>query len=257
MLLNCGSKYNLLGTSHIISSNLIFKKSIMIPNMDELEILHHVINYTTKFLSSNSIPYCIISGTLLGCVRHQGIIPWDDDMDIMIFKEGYDKMMLLQDTFNNNIFNILQCTPGFKIFYKGIPYGELFVYDYDTNAKVYRLAYPYLDDKPTFQTSSIYFDWLRYPKDVIFPLKTMSFENFTVSVPSNIVGMLKINYTKSNILECIYNVNHSTQHKKFKYDMYKFLHIFEKITCNKLLLIIWIIFHKLVNLKIQNNYKWF
>lgn len=38
-------------------------------------------------LTRNNIPYMIAYGTLLGAVRHEGFIPWDDDFDIYLFED--------------------------------------------------------------------------------------------------------------------------------------------------------------------------
>ena len=52
-----------------------------------LEIFWDVV----KVCKDNGITYFLTDGSCLGAIRHEGIIPWDDDIDMGIFSDDYDK----------------------------------------------------------------------------------------------------------------------------------------------------------------------
>ena len=59
----------------------------------ELEILKE----TLKLIEEHRLNYYMLGGTLLGAVRHQGFIPWDDDIDIGMPRPDYDRFLALAE----------------------------------------------------------------------------------------------------------------------------------------------------------------
>ncbi len=58
-----------------------------------------------NLLEENGIPYMIAFGTLLGAVRHEGFIPWDDDFDLFLFDDSYGKAIeVLRDNLPDDMF---------------------------------------------------------------------------------------------------------------------------------------------------------
>ena len=51
-----------------------------------------------KICEENNIIYFIYGGSLLGTIRHGGFIPWDDDIDVIMFRKDFDKLNEIMKT---------------------------------------------------------------------------------------------------------------------------------------------------------------
>ena len=72
-----------------------------------------------KFCRDNNIRYSIAYGTLLGAIRHGGFIPWDDDADICMLREDYDRFV---STYKSEKYHLLQYCHNSKekeVFFNG------------------------------------------------------------------------------------------------------------------------------------------
>lgn len=55
----------------------------------ELEVMQKVAEVCDKY----GLTWFVAYGTLLGAIRHEGFVPWDDDMDIWLIRDDYNKLM--------------------------------------------------------------------------------------------------------------------------------------------------------------------
>ena len=60
-------------------------------NMEEIhEVALGILKKIDEITAKLDLQYFLAYGTLIGAVRDHGFIPWDDDVDIMMFRKDYD-----------------------------------------------------------------------------------------------------------------------------------------------------------------------
>ena len=61
----------------------------------------------TDVCRRNDIEYIAAYGTVLGAIRHKGLIPWDDDIDVFMTRENYEKFLRLKKTLAGSDYEIV------------------------------------------------------------------------------------------------------------------------------------------------------
>ena len=70
--------------------NIRYKEVTDIPEIQQMEL--GIMEYIHEVCQKIGVKYFLAYGSLIGAVRHQGFIPWDDDMDICMLRDDYEKL---------------------------------------------------------------------------------------------------------------------------------------------------------------------
>lgn len=121
--------------------------------MDDLRKLQleqlNMFKAVSKLLDNANIQYFAIGGTALGAIRHNGFIPWDDDIDIGLLRPDYEKLLTMQSQLPSNLKLLShEIDPNFhlpfcKIYNMDIPYFSKGDKKYNTPMNVFLDFFPW------------------------------------------------------------------------------------------------------------------
>lgn len=143
--------------------------------------LIHALDVFAEVLTDLGVDFFLVGGTLLGVVRHRGIIPWDDDVDVAISSKDWRKVK-----------DALCCLQGFTLVTRDFMHWKLFQDDSVVIRTAPETRFPFVDIF-FYDTDDVYI-WavthytrkeILCLKSDVFPLKTAELEGKSYPVPRN------------------------------------------------------------------------
>lgn len=103
----------------------------------QLHLLDTLVEFDT-FCKKNDIQYYLAYGTLLGAIRHEGFIPWDDDADLWMDRENYEKLEKLMHGEHHVLTDKLSVAMGIRPELYSPPYAciDIFIIDACPNSNI-------------------------------------------------------------------------------------------------------------------------
>lgn len=208
----CSTKENMENTKNVVIEN----PKIKLNKLRNLMYLFH------QLCDENQIYYIIAFGTLLGAVRHRGMIPWDDDIDVIVKSHDRPKIYKILDIIKNDY--------GYKVINKDIISKILiddensycldifyctninnkvvrtFTDDFDKNVSEYKEEY--LANTPE---NNWWWNGFNFDVDLIEKRKKINYDDLNLWCPEKINELLKFWYDEDYLSKCKthYLKNHS------------------------------------------------
>jgi hypothetical protein len=183
-----------------MNPNEILEKIINAKFVKKQKKLLKLLNELIDELDKNKIDHWLGYGTLIGCLRHKGFIPWDDDIDICIPQEYLETVLNI----NMNI-KITESPVDDKLYRASIEDESIDIFFLKRNNEI------------EYGISS------ELTEDEIYPLKKSTFNNILCNIPNNPYSWFKRKYGGVNPLEKCLLWNHSiNNYWNDEFDMFKY-----------------------------------
>jgi len=161
-----------------------------------------LLRYADAVLTEQEIPFWISCGTLLGAIRHQGFIPWDDDIDVQLELRDRTRLVSLTARFKHDGFVLLEAAGGYKLACDNrwrYPYIDLVMVE--RVGDVLKLCYPLTSDGRSTFAKAVQWPNECLEVDDVFPLVRVPFEFFTVPAPGHTLEAVRHMYGESSLNE--------------------------------------------------------
>jgi len=144
-----------------------------------------------EVFAENDIDYWIVTGTLLGAVRHKGLIPWNDGGDIQFCEKDVNKVLEIEGEFKKRGYQLLGMYGGYRL----VP-----------TVRPTRKHFPAIDLCPVkIEGSKIFPAWKEdkywnykirnyFTHDELYPLKSMEFGPLKLSAPNKPIAHIRRYY---------------------------------------------------------------
>ncbi|KAI0226193.1 hypothetical protein LSAT2_023157 [Lamellibrachia satsuma] len=200
--------------------HLVPHKHASVMNAEEKQLIFDLVEKVAYVCMLRNITYFLYSGTLLGSYRHHDMIPWDDDIDVIV---NQSQRAVLHSSLET-------LYPRYAVAYAGprIKFYSL----HSTSTSKYPWKWPYVDISFFYENAthvgdiSPQFRHCVFPKSIIFPLHTRPLGNLYLNSPFDAYAALKIGFN---------NLHHCTTHSySHKYEKSKQIETYSKLPCARL-----------------------
>lgn len=181
---------------------MLYYRNTKVKNITQIEVnnIYDLLQIITCELDKNNIEYIMTGGTLLGAIRNKGLIPYDDDGDIVILNEKIkvDDVLRVLHELSKDIISYIGVKGNviivkFKDFETRI---DIFFMNKDENG-IYKYRFPF-----NIQYSN---EW--YNHDEVYPLKEYKFGPLLLKGPNMPSKFLDRTYKNWETIESKWNHN--------------------------------------------------